>query len=132
MVRVLGNTWMPIGVGGNFMPGASQGISTSDATATASDILQDKTAYVNGGKITGTISSYTGSSLIIPGVEDKVLSSAEGIYLPKAVKVAGESNLLAENIKKGVSIFGIVGTLESGGGTSSAEYYKCASVSTDV
>ena len=129
MVRVLGNTWMPIGVGGNFMPGASQGISTSDATATASDILQDKTAYVNGGKITGTISSYTGSSLIIPGVEDKVLSSAEGIYLPKAVKVAGESNLLAENIKKGVSIFGIVGTLESGGGTP-AEYYKCASVDT--
>lgn len=107
---------------------SSSGTDTSDATATASDILQDKTAYVNGEKITGTISSYTGSSLIIPGVEDKVLSTAEGIYLPKAVKVAGESDLLAENIKKGVSIFGIVGTLESGGG-SSAEYYKCASVS---
>lgn len=107
---------------------SSPGTDTSDATATASDILQDKTAYVNGEKITGTISSYTGSSLIIPGVEDKVLSTAEGIYLPKAVKVAGESDLLAENIKKGVSIFGIVGTLESSGGTS-AEYYKCASVS---
>lgn len=107
---------------------SSSGTDTSDATATASDILQDKTAYVNGEKITGTISSYTGSSLIIPGVEDKVLSTAEGIYLPKAVKVAGESDLLAENIKKGVSIFGIVGTLESSDGTS-AEYYKCASVS---
>lgn len=107
---------------------SSPGTDTSDATATASDILQDKTAYVNGEKITGTISSYTGSSLIIPGVEDKVLSTAEGIYLPKAVKVAGESDLLAENIKKGVSIFGIVGSLESSGGTS-AEYYKCASVS---
>lgn len=107
---------------------SGSGTDTSDATATASDILQDKTAYVNGEKITGTISSYTGSSLIIPGVEDKVLSTAEGIYLPKAVKVAGESELLAENIKKGVSIYGIVGTLESSGGTS-AEYYKCASVS---
>ena len=107
---------------------SSSGTDTSDATALASDILQDKTAYVNGEKITGTINSYTGSSLIIPGVEDKVLSTAEGIYLPKAVKVAGESDLLAENIKKGVSIFGIVGTLESSGGTS-AEYYKCASVS---
>lgn len=107
---------------------SSSGTDTSDATATASDILQDKTAYVNGEKITGTINSYTGSSLIIPGVEDKVLSTAEGIYLPKAVKVAGESELLAENIKKGVSIYGIVGTLESSGGTS-AEYYKCASVS---
>lgn len=108
---------------------SGSGTDTSDATAVASDIITGKTAYVNGEKITGTISSYTGSSLIIPGVEDKVLSSAEGIYLPKAVKVAGDSDLLAENIKKGVSIFGIVGTLESGGGTSSAEYYKCASVS---
>ena len=130
MVRVSGSTWMPVGVGGNFMPGASQGISTSDATAGAGDILNGKTAYVNGEKITGTISSYTGSSLIIPGVEDKVLSTAEGIYLPKAVKVAGESELLAENIKKGVSIYGIVGTLEGGG--TSAEYYKCASVTPGV
>ena len=30
MVRVLGNTWMPIGVGGNFMPGASQGTSSAE------------------------------------------------------------------------------------------------------
>lgn len=27
MVRVLGNTWMPIGVGGNFMPGGTRGTS---------------------------------------------------------------------------------------------------------
>ena len=93
--------------------------------------MSGKTAYVNGEKITGTISSYTGSSLIIPGVEDKVLSTAEGIYLPKAVKVAGDANLLGENIKSGVSIYGIVGTLESSGGTS-AGYYKCASVTPGV
>lgn len=28
MVRVLGNTWMPIGVGGNFMPGGTSGTSS--------------------------------------------------------------------------------------------------------
>ena len=27
MVRVAGNTWMPIGVGGNFMPGGTSGSS---------------------------------------------------------------------------------------------------------
>ncbi len=27
MVRVSGNTWMPIGVGGNFMPGGTSGAS---------------------------------------------------------------------------------------------------------
>lgn len=35
--------------------GSYEGINTSDANATASDILKDKTAYVNGQKIIGTL-----------------------------------------------------------------------------
>lgn len=82
-------------------------LDTSDATAAAADILKDKTAYVNGQKVIGTITSVNAQT-ITPTTTDQTVNG--NVFLVGAITVAGDANLLAENIKSGVTIFGVTGT----------------------
>ena len=183
------------------------GTDTSDATATAEDIAKDKTAYVNGEKITGTaydhlvtrdvsptnltvfgkksiglIATASGACHIASGtsvslsmdadkwgtaavtdvLKGKTFTSENGVKIagtyeppstepslqaksvtPSAaaqnvtpdsgydglsqVTVSGDTNLTAGNIKKGVSIFGVIGAYEEaasgGNGNNNCEAY---------
>lgn len=88
----------------------STGADTSDATANAWDILTPKTAYTASGKVSGRIPSL-GAQTITPGTSSKSISS--GQYLSGPQTIQGDPNLTSSNIKKGVSIFGVQGALES-------------------
>ena len=98
-------------VAGNIKAGTSifgiSGTFTSDANATAANILSGKTAYVNGNKVTGRITSQ-GAQTITPSTTNKTISS--GKYLSGTQTIKGDANLKSENIKSGVSIFGVSGS----------------------
>ena len=67
---------------------AGSGIDTSDATATAGEILKDKTAYVKGAKVTGTLKYYP--SLI--NDESNATASGYTYNADKVEFVEGQNN----------------------------------------
>lgn len=95
---------------------------TSDANATAAEILSTKTAYVNGNKITGemvnrgavtgTINTVAGTYSIQNGYHD-----GSGTV---AIDSTEQAKIVAGNIKKDVTILGVTGTYEGSATPTSA------------
>ncbi len=90
--------------------GGGDSPDTSDATATPGDILSPKTAYTAAGKVTGIIPTLRAQT-ITPGTSDQTISN--GQYLGGTQTVKGDANLTSNNIRRGVSIFGVDGAMES-------------------
>ena len=86
-------------------------VTAPDVNAAASKMLANTVACGPDGKVTGTIKSQAAQTFT-PGTEDQTIAS--GVYLSGAQTIKGDTNLLAENIKEGVELFGITGTYTGG------------------
>lgn len=86
---------------------------TSDATVAVAEMLEGKTAYARGAKITGT--------MINNGAVDGKISTKDGVYKVPcgfhdgsgevALAESEKEKLVATNIRKGITILGVGGTM---------------------
>lgn len=88
--------------------------NTTDATATAGEILATKTAYVNKNKITGTMTNNG-------GVTGTISTKAGEYTIPigfhdgsgkVSISSTEQAKIVANNIRKDIVILGVTGTLD--------------------
>lgn len=84
-------------------------IDISNDTITADIFAEGYTAHDKTGNIiTGTLMHQSGKT-VTPGTSN-IVAVESGKYTTSTVYVKGDSNLTAENIKSGTSIFGVTGS----------------------
>ena len=110
---------------GGFVSGGSSGVKLQSKTVSPSEstkTVSPDSGYDGLSKVTvnAISSTYIGSDVTkknaatyIPKTTDQ--SIASGQYLSGTQTIKGDANLVAGNIKSGVSIFGVTGTYAGGG-----------------
>ena len=96
---------------------------TSDATAVAAEILNGKTAYKNGGKLTGTMPNRGAQQSAISAKAQQIVIQ-QGYHDGSgyvAIDATEQEKIIAGNIKDGVEILGIIGTYTGEGVTAQAK-----------
>lgn len=85
---------------------------TSDATASASEILSTKTAYVAGSKVTGSMTNVGQQAITIDDVNDSISITAgyhDGSGTAE-IDSTEAAKIIAGNIKSGVTLLGVTGS----------------------
>ena len=107
------------GVTGSYAPASVNLQSKSVSPSTSAQTVTPDTGYDGLSSVevaAARLQTLTGSNAITPTTQDQIVTKTSSSYYGLfSVKVLGDANLLAENIKKDVSIFGVTGTYEGGG-----------------
>lgn len=88
-------------------------VDSTDADAQVAEILAGKTAYARGAKLTGTMPNNGGVDLKISAVDQEV-SVPQGYHDGSgkvAIAAADQAKLIPANIREGVTVLGIEGTM---------------------
>ena len=86
---------------------------TSDATASAGEILATKTAYVSGSKVTGSMANR-GSVTGTISTKDQQYTVQEGYHDGSgkvSISSTEQAKIIATNIRQGVTILGVEGSM---------------------
>ena len=104
-----------------YISGIESLTNTNDATATDSDVLENKTAYANGQKLYGSLPNKGEANIELTDLTTKTVE--RGYYSGGTAKIADaeSAKIIPENIKSGVTVLGVEGTLESGPSASYSE-----------
>lgn len=89
-------------------------MNSQDATVAVAEILSGKTAYARGTKLTGTMPNNGAVTLTISDKDDSI-SIAQGYHDGSgtvSLLATEKAKLIAANIKQGITILGVTGTLE--------------------
>ena len=92
--------------GGGFH---TTGNFTGDANISSEDVRRGKIAYSKGQRIVGDMKEI-GMISYRPTTVNQVIESEQ--FISGQLEIQGDPNLIAANIKKGVTIFGVTGTWE--------------------
>ncbi len=93
---------------------------TSDADVAVAEILAGKTAYARGVKIEGTMPNNA-------GIDEQITTLAQEVTIPEgyhdgsgkvSIDATEQAKLVAANIREGVTVLGVEGTMSSSEGMS--------------